>query len=619
MLRGDVPREDLARAVEFVHDDEIFFLSLSMAASKLAADAARNVADSTLVVAMARNGTDFGIRVAGCGDQWFTAPSPVVEGLFLTGYGPDDAGRDMGDSAITETVGLGAFVLPGAMAILEMLGAKSADALRIGREMQRITVARHPTYTMPVFDFEGAPVGIDVRAVVDGRTALHRHGHGPPRGRAPHPRRRPHPRAEAVLFVDALVAFATARGIQLASVICKASCGPTSTATRAPSCASRAPSKAAPGVRRAAAMMCTPRNLDTLGRMGLAPPGWASPPKPDDLFIVVEAESTAQATEALDAIDALLAARTQGTGGAREGVTLDAPRTLAEGLAALPDARLALVSVPGAFAAREARRALEAGLNVMVFSNGVSVEEEVRPRDRLAAEKGRLVMGPDCGTALLDGVPLGFANAVRRGAVGVVGASGSGMQEFTCLVHQLGAGVSHAIGTGGRDLRAEVGGRTALAALARPSPTTPRPAWWPSCRSLRAPRWLMPCSPRPSGRPVVACFLGPHDLPARAGVTFAHTLEDAAPSRRGPGRVRRPRVPPRGARGARLGARAAAPARPLRRRNARLRGPHPARADAPAGSNLRFEGVAETLRFRRPGHLVLDMGEGNSPADGRTR
>ena len=76
MLRGDVPREDLARAVEFVHDDEIFFLSLSMAASKLAADAARDVPDSTVVVAMARNGTDFGIRVAGCGDQWFTAPSP---------------------------------------------------------------------------------------------------------------------------------------------------------------------------------------------------------------------------------------------------------------------------------------------------------------------------------------------------------------------------------------------------------------------------------------------------------------------------------------------------------------------------------------------------------------
>lgn len=214
MLRGDVPREDLARAVEFVHDDEIFFLSLSMAASKLAADAARDVADSTLVVAMARNGTDFGIRVAGCGDQWFTAPSPVVEGLFLTGYGPDDAGRDMGDSAITETVGLGAFVLPGAMAILEMLGAKSADALRIGREMQRITVARHPTYTMPVFDFEGAPVGIDVRAVVETGvlpsidTAIaHREAGHPILGAGL-------TRAPRQCFVDALVAFAAARGIQ---------------------------------------------------------------------------------------------------------------------------------------------------------------------------------------------------------------------------------------------------------------------------------------------------------------------------------------------------------------------------------------------------------------------
>lgn len=364
-----------------------------------------------------------------------------------------------------------------------------------------------------------------------------------------------------------------------------------------------------PGVRRAAAIMCTPRNLDTLGRMGLAPPGWASPPKPDDLFIVVEAESTAQATEALDAIDALLAARTQGTGGAREGLTPDAPRTLAEGLAALPEARLALVSVPGAFAAREARRALEAGLDVMVFSNGVSVEEEVRLKT-LAAEKGRLVMGPDCGTALLDGVPLGFANAVRRGAVGVVGASGSGMQEFTCLVHQRGAGVSHAIGTGGRDLRAEVGGRTALAALARlaDDPAT-RVVAIVSKPPAPAVADVVLDAAVATGRPVVACFLGPHDLPARAGVTFAHTLEDAA---RHAAALAGHSLP------APLSEAPAAPVWAPEQRLLRalfvggtlgyealtLLAP-----TLPLGSNLRFEGVAETLSFRHPGHLVLDMGE----------
>jgi hypothetical protein len=162
-LAPDLPRH----AVEYIRDDEIFFLSLSMGASKLIADAARNVEDSTVVTAMARNGTDFGIQVSALGDAWFTAPSPVARGLFLSGFGVADAGADMGDSAITETVGLGGFVLQGAPAINEMLGVTAAEAWESAAEMTEIATALHPTWTLPALDFRGAPLGIDVRKVVD--------------------------------------------------------------------------------------------------------------------------------------------------------------------------------------------------------------------------------------------------------------------------------------------------------------------------------------------------------------------------------------------------------------------------------------------------------------------
>lgn len=158
-----LPRE----AIEYIRDDEIFFLSLSMGASKLMADAAHGVEDSTIVTAMSRNGTDFGIRVSGCGSRWFTAPSPVATGLMLPSYAPEDAGGDMGDSAITETVGLGGFMLQGAPAINEMLGLNAAEAWSMAEEMREITVSTHPAWTMPALDFAGAPLGIDIRKVVD--------------------------------------------------------------------------------------------------------------------------------------------------------------------------------------------------------------------------------------------------------------------------------------------------------------------------------------------------------------------------------------------------------------------------------------------------------------------
>ncbi|GIT27630.1 MAG: hypothetical protein CM1200mP41_36740 [Gammaproteobacteria bacterium] len=140
------------------------------------------------------------------------------------------------------------------------------------------------------------------------------------------------------------------------------------------------------------------------------------------------------------------------------------PRTLRSACSAMADANLALVSVPGDFAAAEARKALRLGLHVMIFSDNVPLEEEVALK-REAMEAGLLVMGPDCGTVIIDGVPLAFANQVPRGDIGLIGASGTGIQEVSSLIARLGGGVSHALGVGGRDLSDAVGGSSTLAAL----------------------------------------------------------------------------------------------------------------------------------------------------------
>jgi hypothetical protein len=137
-----------------------------MAAGKAIADPARDVEYSTVVTAMCRNGVEFGIRVSGLGDEWFTAPAPVVKGLYMPGYTPEDAGLDMGDSAITETVGWGGFVIGGAPGILSLVGGTPEEALMYSREMKRITVGTHPTYRMPALGFVGTSIGIDIRQVV---------------------------------------------------------------------------------------------------------------------------------------------------------------------------------------------------------------------------------------------------------------------------------------------------------------------------------------------------------------------------------------------------------------------------------------------------------------------
>jgi hypothetical protein len=166
MLQAGIPVERALPTMQYLAGHNLLFLGLAMAAGKAIADPARDVEYSSLVTAMCRNGTEFGIRVSGLGDAWYTAPAPAVDGLYLPGYAAADAGLDMGDSAIAETVGLGAFTLAGAPGILPLVGGTFDDALRHSREMRKITTGTHPTYRMPALGFEGTSVGIDIRKVV---------------------------------------------------------------------------------------------------------------------------------------------------------------------------------------------------------------------------------------------------------------------------------------------------------------------------------------------------------------------------------------------------------------------------------------------------------------------
>jgi hypothetical protein len=165
LVAASFPASDVSRTVTFIGGNDHFFLNLAMPACKLALDAARDMPGSTMVVAMARNGTDFGVQVAGTGDQWFTAPALTPRGLFLGDYGPADANPDIGDSAITETAGLGGFAMAAAPAIVRLVGGSVADALAATRRMYEITLAEHPLFQVPALDFRGTPAGIDVTLV----------------------------------------------------------------------------------------------------------------------------------------------------------------------------------------------------------------------------------------------------------------------------------------------------------------------------------------------------------------------------------------------------------------------------------------------------------------------
>ncbi|MGO4341367.1 DUF1116 domain-containing protein [Pedococcus sp. 2YAF34] len=166
LITADGSSADIAEAVRFSGANEHFFLNLGMPACKLSTMAAEAIPGSTVVTTMARNGTDFGIRTAGTGDRWFTGPANTPEGLFLGSYGPDDANPDIGDSAITETAGIGGFAMAAAPAIVKFVGGDVPFALQATQTMYEITVGEHTAYQVPILEFRGTPTGIDVAAVV---------------------------------------------------------------------------------------------------------------------------------------------------------------------------------------------------------------------------------------------------------------------------------------------------------------------------------------------------------------------------------------------------------------------------------------------------------------------
>jgi hypothetical protein len=167
LLRTGLPPDVIATILEFIAGNNHFFLNISMAACKAMLDAGHGVPHSSMVTVMARNGVEFGIRLSGTGDRWFTAPAPLVEGLYFSGFSAADAALDLGDSAITETSGIGGFAMGTAPAIVQFVGGSPQDAIAYTREMGHITLGENPGFTLPALNFSGTPSGIDARKVVD--------------------------------------------------------------------------------------------------------------------------------------------------------------------------------------------------------------------------------------------------------------------------------------------------------------------------------------------------------------------------------------------------------------------------------------------------------------------
>ncbi|MGQ0604532.1 MAG: acyl-CoA synthetase FdrA [Anaerolineales bacterium] len=280
------------------------------------------------------------------------------------------------------------------------------------------------------------------------------------------------------------------------------------------------------GVQQASAVMATENNLDLLREAGLSTDSVEG--SPNDLLIVLQGEVGSALEKILDEALASLTRRSTDSGDG-SGPRRTPPRSIEMALNVLPDANFALISTPGDYAASEALKALHHGLHVMLFSDNVSLADEIVLK-QYAREHGLLVMGPDCGTAIINGIPLGFANVVRRGSIGVIGASGTGTQQVTCLIDRWGSGVSQAIGLGSHDLHVQVGGismLTALEALAIDSTTdvivliSKPPAPEVAARVLEKAAQI--------SKPVVVDFLGADPATVeREGVMAASTLEEAA-------------------------------------------------------------------------------------------
>lgn len=277
-----------------------------------------------------------------------------------------------------------------------------------------------------------------------------------------------------------------------------------------------------PGVQDAGVVMGTDTNKEILARIDLVTSD-VNNAKPDDLVIVVRAENESTAKAALGQVDELLVRRKTSTSQEHR------PQSVESAIDMLPDASWVLISVAGRYAAGVARDALRQGKHVFLFSDNVSVEEEISLK-QMAVEKGLLVMGPDCGTAIVRSIGLGFANKVRLGPIGLVAAAGTGLQQVSSRIHQLGGGMTYGIGTGGRDLSEKVGAltfRQGIDILARDSETEvivlvskpPAPKVAEEVLNFA----------RKTGKPVVVCFIGRSPSARQVdNLHFAGSLDEAA-------------------------------------------------------------------------------------------
>ena len=278
-----------------------------------------------------------------------------------------------------------------------------------------------------------------------------------------------------------------------------------------------------PGVLDAGVIMGTDANKDLLSQSDLLVTD-VKAALADDLIIVIKAEDDPAAQAALEKVDELLASRRQASGDEEY-----RPKSLESAAQMMPDAQWVLVSVPGRYAAGVARQALRMNKHVFLYSDNVTLMDEI-PLKQTAAEKGLLVMGPDCGTAIVNGIGLGFANKVRRGSIGLVAASGTGLQQVTSRIHQFGGGITHALGTGGRDLSEQVGAVTARQGLDMLSrdPDTRVIVLVSKPPSIVVADELVKAA-RLAGKPVVVDFIGYHTAVREVdNVYFATSFDETA-------------------------------------------------------------------------------------------
>lgn len=278
------------------------------------------------------------------------------------------------------------------------------------------------------------------------------------------------------------------------------------------------------GVNNVQVMMGTPANKDIFKTGGLATPE-LDQATPNDMVVVVDVDDEALIDQVVAESKNYLEEQSQAK--EDEGTT-ERVRTWDKALEVGKDAPLALISIPGVYAAPEIERALDAGKHVFCFSDNVSIEDEARLK-KLAHEKGLLLMGPDCGTGVANGIPLAFANRTRRGEIGIVGASGTGIQEVATTIHKLGGGVTNAIGTGGRDLKAAVDGTTLKDGVALldqdPSVKVIVVISKPPAKEVRDS--VMDLL-RAAHKPVVVVFMGERPDHHEEGLYQAYTLEETA-------------------------------------------------------------------------------------------